>query len=72
MGNVNSIRQDPVNRNLLYAAAEFGFFVSLDDGKAWHRFMPNLPMVRVDEVVVHPRERRSRARHARPQHLDHG
>jgi len=55
-GNVNSIRQDPVNRNLLYAATEMGFFVSLDDGKSWDKFMPNLPVGRVDEVLVHPRD----------------
>jgi len=56
LGNVNSIRQDPVNRNLLYAATEFGFYISLNDGGAWLKFMPNLPKGRVDEVVVHPRE----------------
>ena len=55
-GNVNSIRQDPVNRNLLYAPTEMGFFVSLDDGKSWDTFMPNLPIGRVDEVLVHPRD----------------
>src|SRR3990170_2523416 len=37
-----------------YAAAEFGFFVSLNDGGTWHAFMPNLPKGRIDEVVVHP------------------
>ena len=56
LGNVNSIRQDPVNRSLLYAAAEFGFYISLDDGGTWHKFMPNLPKGRIDEIVVHPRE----------------
>ena len=56
VGNVNSIRQDPVNRNLLYAPTEFGFFVSLDDGQHWHSFMAGLPQGRVDEVLVHPRE----------------
>jgi photosystem II stability/assembly factor-like uncharacterized protein len=56
VGHVNSIRQDPVNRNLLYAPTELGFYVSLDDGKQWHKFMPNLPTGRVDEVMVHPRE----------------
>jgi photosystem II stability/assembly factor-like uncharacterized protein len=56
LGNVNAIRQDPVNRSLLYAPTELGFFISLDDGKAWHKFMPNLPTGRVDEVMVHPRE----------------
>ena len=56
LGQVNSIRQDPVNRSLLYAPVEFGFYISLNEGQSWHRFMPNLPMVRTDEVVVHPRE----------------
>ncbi len=55
-GNVNSIRQDPVNPHLLYAATEFGLFITLDEGASWHRFMPNLPVTRVDEVVVHPRD----------------
>lgn len=56
LGNVNSIRQDPVNKNLLYAPTELGFFVSLNDGKNWHKFMPNLPTGRTDDVLVHPRE----------------
>ncbi|HXT69198.1 MAG TPA: hypothetical protein VN700_05565 [Vicinamibacterales bacterium] len=55
-GNVNSIRQDPKNRNLLYAATEFGLYISLNDGGAWHRFTPNLPAGRIDEVLIHPRD----------------
>ena len=55
-GNVNTIRQDPKNANLLYAGTEFGFFISLDDGANWQRFMPNLPVVRIDDVFVHPRD----------------
>ncbi len=55
-GQVNSIRQDPVNAKLLYAATETGFYVSLDDGERWTPFMPGLPHGRVDEVLVHPRE----------------
>ena len=45
-----------MNRNLLYAPTELGFFISLNDGKTWNRFMPNLPMGRIDEVLVHPRD----------------
>lgn len=56
VGNVNSIRQDPVNLNLLYAATELGFYVSLDQGAHWHKFMPNLGTGRVDEILVHPRD----------------
>jgi hypothetical protein len=56
VGNVNSIRQDPVSQNLLYAPTEIGFYVSLNDGVSWTSFMPGLPTGRVDEVLVHPRE----------------
>jgi photosystem II stability/assembly factor-like uncharacterized protein len=55
-GNVNVIRQDPKNPNLLFAGTEFGFFVSLDEGKSWKKFMTGLSTVRVDEVIVHPRD----------------
>jgi hypothetical protein len=56
IGNVNTIRQDPKNPRLLYAGTEFGFFVSLDEGASWSRFMNGLPVVRIDDVLVHPRE----------------
>ena len=55
-GNVNTVRQDPHNARLLYAGTEFGFFVSLDEGGTWRPFMNGLPVVRVDDVVVHPRD----------------
>ena len=55
-GNVNTVRQDPRNRNLLYAGTEFEFFVSLDEGGSWHRFMTGLPVVRIDDVLVHARD----------------
>jgi len=55
-GNVNSIRQDPVAKNLLYAPTEYGFYISFNEGTNWVKFMPNIPNSRVDEVVVHPRD----------------
>ncbi len=55
-GNVNTVRQDPRNRNLLYVGTEFEFFVSLDEGGSWHRLMTGLPVVRIDDVLVHPRD----------------
>lgn len=55
-GNVNTIRQDPKNKDLLYVGTEFGFFVSLDEGQSWKKFMTNLPVVRIDDVLVHPRD----------------
>jgi hypothetical protein len=55
-GNVNTVRQDPKNPTVLYVGTEFGFYISGDEGQSWERFMPNLPVVRIDDVVVHPRD----------------
>ena len=55
-GNVNVIREDPKNRNLLYAGTEYGFYISLNGGKEWKPFMTGLPWVRVDDILVHPRD----------------
>jgi photosystem II stability/assembly factor-like uncharacterized protein len=55
-GNVQVIREDPKNRNLLYVGTEFGLFVSLDGGKQWKKFMNNYPTVRTDDILVHPRD----------------
>jgi hypothetical protein len=56
VGNVNVIREDPKNRSLLYAGTEYGLFVSLDGGGSWQRFMSGMPTVRVDDILVHPRD----------------
>ena len=55
-GNIQVVREDPKNRNLLYVGTEFGLYVSLDGGKKWQRFMNNLPTARVDDIMVHPRD----------------
>ena len=55
-GNVNVIREDPKNRNLLYLGTEYAFYVSLNGGKEWKRFMNGLPTVRIDDILVHPRD----------------
>jgi len=55
-GNVNVIREDPRNRNLLYLGTEYAFYVSLNGGREWKRFMNGLPTVRIDDILVHPRE----------------
>jgi photosystem II stability/assembly factor-like uncharacterized protein len=55
-GNVQVVREDPKNRNLLYTGTDFGLFVSLDGGKTWDRFMNNYPTVRTDDILIHPRD----------------
>ena len=56
VGTVNVIREDPKNKDLLYAGTEFGLYVSIDGGKEWKEFMSGLPRVRVDDILIHPRE----------------
>jgi photosystem II stability/assembly factor-like uncharacterized protein len=55
-GNVNVIKADPKNRNLLYLGTEYAFYISLNGGGEWKRFMNGLPTVRVDDMLVHPRD----------------
>jgi photosystem II stability/assembly factor-like uncharacterized protein len=56
VGNVNVIKEDPKSRNLLYLGTEYGFYISLDGGAEWKRFMNGMPTVRIDDVMVHPRD----------------
>ena len=55
-GNVQVVREDPKNRDLLFVGTEFGLFASTDGGKEWKRFMNNLPTARVDDILIHPRD----------------
>jgi photosystem II stability/assembly factor-like uncharacterized protein len=55
-GDVQVIREDPKNKDLLYAGTEFGLFASLDAGTTWKKFMTNYPTVRTDDILVHPRD----------------
>ncbi|HLA91907.1 MAG TPA: hypothetical protein VJL28_15880, partial [Gemmatimonadaceae bacterium] len=55
-GNLQVVREDPKNRNLLYVGTEFGLYVSLDAGARWQKFMNNYPTVRTDDILVHPRD----------------
>jgi photosystem II stability/assembly factor-like uncharacterized protein len=49
---VNVVRQDPVDRNLLYAGTEGGMFVSFDGGEHWHSLQQNLPHTSVRDIAV--------------------
>ena len=56
MGNVNVITADPRNRNLLFLGTEYALYVSLNGGREWKPFMQGLPTVRIDDLIIHPRE----------------
>ncbi|HEX9704547.1 MAG TPA: glycosyl hydrolase, partial [Gemmatimonadales bacterium] len=49
---VRVIRADPARRGLLYAAGEFGVYVSFDDGGSWQSLRLNLPVVPIHDLAV--------------------
>ncbi len=55
-GSVYVIKEDTVNRNLVYLGTEFGLFASLNRGQSWTRWS-TLPTVAVYDLTVHPRDK---------------
>ena len=55
-GSVNVIREDPVMPNILYAANDFGVYVSKNGGQKWDVLGGNLPSVEVSDLQIQPRE----------------
>src|SRR6185436_4270741 len=35
---------------------EVGFFLSIDGGREWRKLMTGLPTIRVDDILIHPRD----------------
>ena len=55
-GPVNVIKEDPVNKNILYAGNDFGVYISFNGGKFWHSLQCNLPTNYVHDLIIHPRD----------------
>jgi len=55
VGPVNTIREDPVNKDILYAGTDGAVFVSKDSGKKWD-IVGNLPFSYVHDLIIHPRD----------------
>jgi photosystem II stability/assembly factor-like uncharacterized protein len=49
---VNAVREDPVRKGLLFAAAEEGVYVSFDDGANWESLRLNLPASSVRDIII--------------------
>ncbi len=56
LGPVNVIREDPVNRNILYVGTDIGVYVTTDGGKSWAVLGGNLPSCFVHDLIIHPRD----------------
>ncbi|HEY3025720.1 MAG TPA: hypothetical protein VGJ55_06185 [Pyrinomonadaceae bacterium] len=50
---VQTVKEDPRRRGLLFAGTELGVFVSFDDGDHWQSLQLNLPPASVRDLVIH-------------------
>ena len=50
---VNSVKEDPKQKGLLYAATELRVYVSFDDGDHWQSLEENMPVTSVRDILVH-------------------
>ncbi|HYM61877.1 MAG TPA: sialidase [Thermoanaerobaculia bacterium] len=56
-GYAHVVREDPVDRDLLFAGTELGLWISIDGGKQWAQYKGgDMPSVAVRDVAVHPRD----------------
>ena len=53
---VRVIREDPVNRDLLFLGTDVAAYVSMDRGAHWQRFMTGMPTVPVYDLKIQPRD----------------
>ncbi|MBZ5553263.1 MAG: hypothetical protein LAO21_11125 [Acidobacteriia bacterium] len=56
-GYAHVIKEDTVNKDLLFLGTELGLFISVDGGRQWASFKGgNFPAVAVRDIAIHPRE----------------
>ena len=48
--------QDHVNPQLLFLGTEYGVYVSLNQGEAWHKFSNGMPTISVRDLAIQKRE----------------
>ena len=50
---VNTVREDPVRKGLLFAGTETAVWMSFDDGDHWQSLQLNLPHTSMRDLVIH-------------------
>ena len=50
------VREDPVDKNLLFLGTEFGLFVSFNGGSSWLKWTAGFPTCPVYDLAIQPRE----------------
>jgi hypothetical protein len=56
LGPVNVIREDPVDKNILYVGTDLGVYATKDGGKTWNVLAAELPSTYVHDLIIHPRD----------------
>lgn len=46
------VREDPIQKDLLYAGTETGLYLSVSGGRSWEAFQNNLPVVPVTDLLI--------------------
>jgi N-acyl-D-aspartate/D-glutamate deacylase/photosystem II stability/assembly factor-like uncharacterized protein len=52
-GPVNTVKEDPKQRGLLFAGTETAVFYSLDNGDSWRPLRLNMPATSIRDLVIH-------------------
>jgi hypothetical protein len=50
--HVRVVREDPKQKDLLYAGTETGLYVSFNGGQLWEKFQQNLPIVPITDLMI--------------------
>ena len=53
---INVIREDPVNKNILYVGSDIGVYISLNQGESWEAFKSGLTTAAVHDIVIQEKE----------------
>jgi photosystem II stability/assembly factor-like uncharacterized protein len=55
-GFAHKIKEDPINKNLLFLGTEMGLFATLDGGENWFRMKNNIPDYSLTrDIQIHPK-----------------
>lgn len=55
-GAVFTLKQDHVNKNLLFAGTEFGVFFTVDGGANWNQLKAGIPTIAIRDMDIQKRE----------------
>jgi hypothetical protein len=52
-GPINTVREDPARKGLLFAGSELAVYVSFSDGDDWRPLRLNMPATSIRDLVIH-------------------